>query len=137
MGNPKEMTVAELHAELDRCERAIGETTRAASRLEARMKALTEELQRRQHSVSEPRVSDHALLRYLERVHGADVEKARRAVMTDAVRDAILAGASGVTVDGVKFIVKNLTIVTAVNVVKPTKAVRPKAVLDDEPAEQV
>lgn len=47
-------------------------------------------------------ISDHALVRFLERVHGVDVE-AMRIDLERQCRDAAKIGASTFTVKGVKF----------------------------------
>ncbi|TCT35395.1 hypothetical protein [Martelella mediterranea] len=56
-------------------------------------------------------VSDHALLRYLERRHGLDVE-GLRAEICAACRDGVRYGAKAVLADGVKFIIAGDTVVT-------------------------
>lgn len=48
------------------------------------------------------RVSDHAVLRYLERVGGFDIERLRQAIAR-RVETAVQAGACGVVVDGWSF----------------------------------
>lgn len=62
-------------------------------------------------------VSDHAALRYLERVYGVDIKslKRRLALQTHAAREA---GASSVTVDGVRFFLspkREVTTVTGIS----------------------
>lgn len=57
-------------------------------------------------------MTDHALLRYIERVYGVDVEKIRDDAVTDMVKAAIAAGANVINIDGVKFLIKNGVIVT-------------------------
>jgi hypothetical protein len=52
------------------------------------------------------RVSDHAVLRYLERVGGFDIERLRRDIAR-RVETAVQAGACGVVVDGWSFRVKD------------------------------
>lgn len=52
------------------------------------------------------RVSDHAVLRYLERAGGFDVEGLRRAIGR-RVEAAVAAGACGIVVGGVSFRVKD------------------------------
>jgi hypothetical protein len=49
-----------------------------------------------------PRVSEHALLRYLERVYGLDVEALRREILTPEICGQIAAGAVTVTIRGHK-----------------------------------
>lgn len=48
-------------------------------------------------------VTDHAVLRYLERVEGLDVERVRREIGRRVDRGARL-GASGVVVDGIRYV---------------------------------
>lgn len=49
-----------------------------------------------------PRVTDHAVLRYLERAKGFDIEAVRRHI-EDLCAGAIVAGATCVRAEGVKF----------------------------------
>jgi hypothetical protein len=60
-------------------------------------------------------VSDHALVRYLERAMGFNLNQIRDKMLSDTVRDAIEAGASGVSIDNVKFVVKDKTIITTLD----------------------
>lgn len=52
------------------------------------------------------RISDHAVLRYLERVGGLEVEKLRRDIEARIAR-TIVPGASAVIVDGYRWVVRN------------------------------
>jgi hypothetical protein len=67
---------------------------------------------RRFRLVSEPYVTDHALLRFMERALGIDVEALRSRILTPAVREAIRGRASAVEVEGVTFVVCDAAIVT-------------------------
>lgn len=60
----------------------------------------------------EPRVSDHALVRYLERVMGLDVESIRREIMTTERAEAIMMGAKKIIADKHVYIIENGVIVT-------------------------
>ena len=51
------------------------------------------------------RVSDHAVLRYLERAGGFDIERLRREI-GHRVEAAVAAGASGIQIGGVNFRIK-------------------------------
>lgn len=51
-------------------------------------------------------VSDHAVLRYLERVGGFDIA-ALRAEIADRVDPAAQIGASGIVIDGFTFIIRH------------------------------
>ena len=56
-------------------------------------------------------VTDHAVLRYLERLHGLDVEAVRAKIATTVWR-AVLAGASGVRHDGLIYRLQDGVVVT-------------------------
>lgn len=58
-----------------------------------------------------PKVSDHAVLRYLERAQGVDVDAARRRIAQKVSRGVALEGAA-VVVDGVKFVLREDRVVT-------------------------
>lgn len=72
------------------------------------------EISRRMRPAPEPRLSDHAILRYIERAYGIDIEAIKAKIMTPTVIQAIKNGASAVTAEGVKFKVVDNTIVTAI-----------------------
>lgn len=57
------------------------------------------------------RVSDHAVVRWLERVKGVDVE-AFRAEIVDAVQGAVDAGAKQISVGGVTYILDGAVVTT-------------------------
>ncbi|MFN7640324.1 MAG: hypothetical protein ACK5PR_01085 [bacterium] len=61
-----------------------------------------------------PRVSEHALLRYLERKYQIDVSVFRKLMMTDDVYKAIKAGAKMVRIDGIEFRVADDGMITTV-----------------------
>lgn len=57
-------------------------------------------------------VSDHAVVRYLERRHGFDFEEVRREIATPELCSAAAAGASGWKVNGGTFKIRNGVITT-------------------------
>jgi hypothetical protein len=57
-------------------------------------------------------VTDHAVLRYLERVKGFDIAAVRREMLTPGVVAALKAKATAVIIDGVRFQVTDGTIIT-------------------------
>jgi hypothetical protein len=61
--------------------------------------------------MSDFRVSDHALVRYIERVQKINLDPLRKEI-TDKVEIPAMAGAARVTVDGVVFEVRDRTVVT-------------------------
>ncbi len=58
-------------------------------------------------------VTDHAVLRYLERVHGVDMEGLRRRI-GKTVDTAVKAGANGLMFEGVKYRLHKNTVITIV-----------------------
>jgi hypothetical protein len=97
---------AELRVRLEAVETKLQKVRSTIGAMEA-------ELSRREAMDSiEPSVSDHAVLRYMERVHGIDVEQLRGLILTETVEKAIRAGASAVRVDGMTYVIKGATIVT-------------------------
>lgn len=114
-------TVSELQAESDRIEGAIGEAERVLQDFRSMFGQIRSELQRRLKPAPEPRVTDHALLRYIERVMEVDVEQLRENILTDNIKNALKAGATGVKVDGICFIAKEGVLVTVLD-----KTMRPK-----------
>lgn len=58
-------------------------------------------------------VSDHAVLRYIERKHGVDVD-GLRAIISEIVQSAVRAGASKVSHDGMTFVLRNGVVCTVI-----------------------
>jgi len=56
-------------------------------------------------------VTDHAVLRYIERVMGVDVDRIRRTI-SEAVDGAAKIGVNRVTINGWEFRIKDGTVVT-------------------------
>jgi hypothetical protein len=106
------MTALELLEERDRHEKALAEAERIAAGLRAGLTDVSAELMKRTSGSVEPRLSDHAVLRFIERALGLDVDAIRKRIMTDVVKDAIASGATTITVEGIRFKVVDGTIVT-------------------------
>lgn len=76
-----------------------------------------------------PRVSDHAVFRYLQRKYGVDFDALREEILTESVKKAIRAGASAVTVDGYKYIISEGCITT---VLGKDQSILPKRTMRDK-----
>jgi hypothetical protein len=99
----------ELEAELRPLREQIGAIDKEKSRLntrKAKLKALREDMGKGVY------VSDHAVVRYLERRHGFDFESVRQEIMTPALREAAAVGAVGLRVAGGVFKLKGRTVTT-------------------------
>ena len=113
--NISDFTINQLQAEIERSKSAKVEAEGIARDLSLRLTDLQREINRRLKPAPEPRVSDHALFRYMERVYEIDVEAIRKEILTDNCRDALKAGATGYSINGIKFRAKNGTLVTVIN----------------------
>ncbi len=72
------------------------------------------------------RVSDHALIRYLERVHGVNLDPIRKEI-SDKVEGPAECGARRVVVDGATFEIRDKTVTTVLFKNAPPKITPPKA----------
>lgn len=61
-----------------------------------------------------PSVPDHAVIRYLERAKGVDIEAVRRHI-ADLVKRGVAAGGDAVVVEGVKFVLRDNVVVTVLD----------------------
>jgi len=109
------MTVTELQAERDKTMSAKQEAEGLVREFSILLDEIAKELRKRLKPTPEPRVSDHALLRYLERVYGFDIEELRGQILSDGAKQALRAGATGYTANGVKFKAKDGVLVTVLN----------------------
>lgn len=63
-------------------------------------------------------VTDHAVLRYLERAQGLDIEGLRSEIRQIVLKGAEL-GASAVHYEGMRFVLRNNSVTTVLNRVRP------------------
>lgn len=84
------VNAAPLRKELSEIDRQRGILNREKDEIKAQIQALKKA----------PRVSDHAVLRFLERKHGFDFETVRKSLLTPAVIQAMSVGAEGVRIEG-------------------------------------
>lgn len=84
-----------------------------AQRMRTRLGQINAELQRREAlDAMVPTISDHALLRYIERICGVDIEAMKAELLTDAVVLAIKNGATAVKSPVGTMVIKGNTVVT-------------------------
>jgi dTDP-4-amino-4,6-dideoxygalactose transaminase len=100
--------VHDMVAQLEALDELVKTKQREASLLRSAIEEIRVE-------TTEPiKVSDHALIRYIERVKGIDLEGYRAEMLSVERRAAINAGATAITIDGAKFVVKDRAIVTCI-----------------------
>jgi hypothetical protein len=87
--------------------------------IDSQISKLTNERRDHQAKLNElntkPRVSDHAVIRYLERKHGFTFEDVRKELLTPTVIMAMEAGAESVKVNGGRLKIAGKTVVTYVD----------------------
>lgn len=108
----KNMQFSELTAKESKWKNALHNLDEQARDLRHNLQLVGEEIARRQKAPINPRVSEHAVLRYLERAKGVDTEAIRAEILTPMVVSAMKAGAATVSVDGVKFVIDGDCLVT-------------------------
>jgi len=83
-------------------DRQIGRARQELSDIEAQTKKLD----------VKPAVTDHAVVRYLERLYGFDFENIRNEILSDKMLGAMNFGASGLKVDGGRFVLDGKKVIT-------------------------
>lgn len=84
-----------------------------AQRVRTRLGQVIGEISRREAADAVvPTISDHALLRYIERVCGVDIEAMKAELLTDTVVLAIKSGATAVKSPAGTMVIKGSTVVT-------------------------
>jgi len=110
--------VCDIHSEIEARQAELESVQVQVRPLQQRMSVLQVELKELRRKLEcgrrEPDVSDHAVIRYLERVGGFCFDNVRQEIMTSEVRAAIAAGARSVRRNGVTFIIRDQSVVTCV-----------------------
>lgn len=102
------------HKEIPEARQRVATSQRSLADLEREGRKLVIELTGTGNN-NDIRVSDHAVLRYIERVLKFDVDAIRKQILTPERIGYIKAGASSINVDGTVFVVKDKTIVTTLD----------------------
>lgn len=132
MRNVASLTIQELEAESIRLVSLLGQQESSLADTRAQLSTVRAELDKRRRPAVEPRLSDHAIIRFLERSMGIDIDQLRARILSDTVKTAIKAGASAVTVDGIRMRVVDNTIVTVLETPAKHFKALPRAKRDDE-----
>ena len=106
--------VEAIHGRISEHQREMTALQGEVAQMEATRRSLLAEVERRSRPAEDIRITDHALLRYVERVFGIDVDAVRREILTDGVARCIELGASTITVKGIQFRVRDRSIVTVI-----------------------
>lgn len=101
-----------LNVEAKPLREQLGNIDRVKNGLQAERNALAARLEELK---AKPRVSDHAVVRYLERKYGFSFEDIREELLTPAVLRAMEMGAEGIQMNGGTLKLKGRTVVTYVD----------------------
>lgn len=101
------------HRDIPNARQAVAASQRTLADLERESRKLSTEIAG--NNANDVRVSDHAVLRYIERVLKFDVDAIRKQILTPERIGYIKAGACKINVDGTVFVVKDKTIVTTLD----------------------
>ena len=113
--NVASLTITELETESVRLVSLLGQQESNLADTRAQLATVRAELDKRRRGAVESRLSDHALIRFLERSMGIDMAALKARILNDTVKTAIKAGATAVTVDGVRLKVQDNVIVTVLD----------------------
>jgi hypothetical protein len=116
-----------IHGRISEHQREMTALQGEVAQMEATRRSLLAEVERRSRPAEDVHITDHALLRYVERVFGIDVDAVRREILTDGVARCIELGASTITVNGIQFRVKDRSIVTVIGGDQKTHRKKSKA----------
>jgi predicted nuclease with TOPRIM domain len=119
--------VETIHGRISEHQREMTALQGEVAQMEATRRSLLAEVERRSRPAEDVHITDHALLRYVERVFGIDVDAVRRQILTDGVAKCIELGASTITVNGIQFRVKDRSIVTVIGSDQKTHRKKSKA----------
>ncbi|WP_155416735.1 hypothetical protein [Burkholderia vietnamiensis] len=84
-----ETRLSKLRAERDMTKQALREAEAAHVAAGEKVRAVEQEIASLKDATSEPVLTEHALLRYIERVHGIDLDQIRAQMLTPAVTEQI------------------------------------------------
>ena len=76
-------------------------------------------------------ITDHAVIRYLERVRGVDIEAVRREIRAKVTLAQDYPGATGILVDGFRYALANGAVVTIHDIGQSPARAEAEAELDD------
>jgi hypothetical protein len=109
---------ADLSAKIGRINTQITELKVVAGNITREITGIDAEIARIVRVEPEPRLTDHALLRFIERVYNIDIEAIKAKIMTPGMIQAIKSGATAFTVEGAKFKIADNCIVTVISTEK-------------------
>jgi predicted RNase H-like nuclease (RuvC/YqgF family) len=118
MSNPHELKalqtrLKEAQAEAESLVEKARIATKDASEALRRKDKIAAQIREIEEAAKEPIVTEHAMLRYIERFMDVDLEAVRKAILTDeAVKMIKFARSGKITANGRRLIVKNGSVVT-------------------------
>lgn len=106
------LSALQIEHEVQRLQQMMSDLETKLATVRSDFQAAMQEREKRLRPAPAPTVTDHAVLRYIERVHGIDINSVRQEMLSPTTIAAMKAGAASVTVRGIKFVVNGMKIVT-------------------------
>lgn len=119
--DPRSYNLDQLRAESARLEALLGPMEAQLQDTRRSLNAVRAELERRLRPAVTPRVSDRAVVQYLDLALGFDVEELRQQLLTDTVKSAMRAGALTVPFNGGRLRLDGNVVVTFLEDAGPIK----------------
>ena len=110
--NELEALITRLESQKERLSQCVAEMKSERGRVADELSRANTALARRQTAPQAPKVSAHALLRFIERVLEIGVALIEQTILSPANLAAIEAGATRITVDGIGLVIKDKVVVT-------------------------
>lgn len=110
--NQLDAMVTRLELQKERLEQSIAEMKSERGRVIEDLTRARNALNKRSQKPEGPRVTNHALLRFLERITQISVQDVERMILSADNVAAIEAGASRITANGITLVIKDKAVVT-------------------------
>jgi hypothetical protein len=102
-----------LKAEMEGCDIAISIAASQRERIRRQLTGVDDEIKALKQQAKDPVVTEHAMLRYIERVLGIDLEELKAKILTPEVRGQMdLFGNGTFPGDDCRVVVKDRTVIT-------------------------
>ena len=110
--NQLDAMVTRLELQKERLEQSIAEMKSERGRVIEDLTRARNALNKRSQKPEGPRVTNHALLRFLERITQISVQDVERMILSADNVAAIEAGATRITANGITLVIKDKAVVT-------------------------
>ena len=119
--------ITKSQTELDGAKQEREQVGQKVTSINNRLQSLQSQVDRLTRKKKNVVVSEHAILRYLERVHGVDIEALKQEIMPDSIKDSIETVGSGrYPVNGTHTLLVKQFVVSTILTKEPKEPKEPK-----------